>query len=92
MTKIELVNVLQYLKRNRSIQKKTNEMGPLYSLSIRGETKLAFYEYSYQCYQQWKPKCCIGEDNGWHAVYCNEMATLIKELNYFGYENVANVG
>jgi DNA-binding transcriptional regulator PaaX len=92
MTKIELVNTLENHKRSRSIQKEKNEKGSFYTLTERGEAKLAFYEYSYQCYQRWQPKWCIGEDNGWANEYYTEMTDLIKKLDYFGYENVKSVG
>ena len=91
LTKIELVNVLLYLKRNRLLQKEMNGLVTVYTLNQRGETKLAYYEYNFQCYQRWKPQWCVGQDNGWHSDYCNEMTDLIKKLNYFGYENTENV-
>jgi len=86
LTKIEMVNVLQYLKKNRCLQKEMNEKVTFYSLTERGEVKLAFYEYSYQCYQHWKPKWCIGEDSGWANDYYAQMTELIQRLDYFGYE------
>jgi len=88
MIKIELVNVLQYLKRSRLLKREKNEKGDIYSLTERGEIRLAFFEYVYQLYEQWRPKWCYGENNGWEEAYCNEMNELIKKLNYFGYETV----
>jgi len=84
--KIELVNTIEYLKRNRLIIKENTEKGPVFTLTMRGESRLAHFEFTYQCYQRWKPKWCIGEDNDWHNSYCAEMADLIKKLNCFGYD------
>lgn len=92
LSKIELVNVMLYLKRNRLIKKETNEKGTVYILSDRGQVRLAFYEFTHQCYEIWRPKWCYGKTNGWEISYRQEMTDLIKKLNYFGYENVENVG
>lgn len=88
LSKIELVNVLQYLKRNRLLKKETNDKGMVYSLAERGEVRLAFYEYVFQCYENWRPKWCYGKENGWDIAYCEDMTDLIKKLDYFGSENI----
>lgn len=84
LSKIKLVNTLIYLQTNRLLKKEKNEKGMFYALSLRGENRLAYFEYHFQLYQRWRPKWCIGEDNGWDDSYCNEVTDLIKKLNYFG--------
>jgi len=86
--KIELINVLVYLERNRLITKTRDEKGTIYSLTERGEARLAHYEFTYVLYQKWKPKWCLGEANQWHDDYCAEMANIIRSHDCFGYENV----
>ena len=49
-TKIELVNVVQYLEKNRLIKKKEN----VYSLTKRGKIRLAYWEWRWQLYTCWK--------------------------------------
>jgi len=81
MIKIELVNVLQYLRRNRLIAKENTDAGEVYSLTTRGENRLAFYEYTYQIYQQWSP--IWAREGGWAETYYHEMTILIKKLSCF---------
>jgi len=93
LREIEMVNTIQYLRRNRLLEKETNERGVIvYSLTARGEERLAHYEFNFACYQKWKPKWCEGENNNWDDEYCREMSELIRRLDYFGYENVVNAG
>jgi hypothetical protein len=87
MSKIELINVIGYLKRSRLIEKKTNKNETFYMLTERGEVRLAFYEFTFKLYEQWRPKWCEGEENDWQNRYYEEVSELIRKSNYFGYEN-----
>ena len=86
LKKIDLLNTIQYLRHNRLIKKEMKEKTPVYSLTQRGENRLAFYEYVYQIYLQWSP--IWAREGGWLEQYCSEMTDLIKKLDYFGHENI----
>ncbi len=88
MSKIELINALQYLQQNRLVKKKMNENVLVYSLAERGETRLAYYEFVFKIFMVWRPKYCRGEGNGWENDYREEIAELMKKLDYFGKDYV----
>jgi hypothetical protein len=81
MTTIQLVNTIYYLMRNRLIKKEITEKGPVFTLTMRGESRLAYYEYTFQIYQQWSP--LWAREGGWAEDYYKEMTILIKKLSCF---------
>lgn len=87
LSKLELVSVLSFLKRNRLIRKTTNGKGTIYNLTPKGQIKLSYYEFTFRLYEQWRPRWCEGEENDWQNHYYEDVSELIKKSNYFGYEN-----
>jgi hypothetical protein len=89
MSKIELINVLQYLQQNRLVKKKMNENGLLvYFLTERGEVRLAFFEFAYHIFKMWRPKYCQGIGNGWENDYREEISEIMKKNDYFSSDYV----
>ncbi|MBE3120619.1 MAG: hypothetical protein IMZ58_00195 [Thermoplasmata archaeon] len=88
VSKIELINVLQYLQHYRLVKKIMKETGTAFSLTERGESRLAYFEFEYKIFRMWRPKYCQGTGNGWENDYREEIAELMKKLDYFGKDYV----
>jgi DNA-binding PadR family transcriptional regulator len=75
LAKIELVNVVQYLEKNRLIKKKMNEDRFVYSLTKRGKIRLAYWEWRWQLYTCWKTPW----SDSFNDFYYEEMKRIIIE-------------
>ena len=86
LSKLQLVPIISYLKRNRLITKKKNEKGTIYILAERGNVKLAYLEFTYGLCQEWRPRWCEGQGNAWEQSYVEAVTELIRKSHYFGFE------
>jgi hypothetical protein len=93
--RLALINDISYLKNNHLIniekeyyaeQSESENLNEVktryhnkYTLTKKGQKKLAWYEYKHQLRKYWTPPWAGGDSD-----YNKEITEIIKENNYFG--------